>query len=100
MRQKFGEEQVHIWRRSYDVAPPKGESLKMTAERTIPYFKKEIVSKVAEGKHVLVSAHGNSIRAILKSIDNLSDEEIVKLEVPTGVPIVYSYQKGQWKKDV
>ena len=100
MRSKFGAEQVHIWRRSYDVAPPKGESLKMTAERAIPYFEKEIISKLAEGKNVLVSAHGNSLRAIIKDIDGLSDEAVVKLEIPTGVPIIYTYDDGKWKKNV
>ena len=100
MRTKFGESQVHIWRRSYDVAPPKGESLKMTAARAIPYFEKEIISKLAEGKNVLVSAHGNSLRAIIKDIDGLSDEAVVKLEIPTGVPIIYTYDKGKWKKNV
>ncbi len=100
MRAKFGADQVHIWRRSYDVAPPKGESLKMTAERAIPYFEKEIISKLKEGKNVLVSAHGNSLRAIIKDIDGLSDEAVVKLEIPTGVPIIYTYDNGKWKKNV
>ncbi len=99
MRAKFGADQVHIWRRSYDVAPPKGESLKMTAERAIPYFEKEIISKLEKGKNVLVSAHGNSLRAIVKDIDGLSDEAVVKLEIPTGVPIIYTYDNGKWKKN-
>ncbi|MBS0615352.1 MAG: 2,3-bisphosphoglycerate-dependent phosphoglycerate mutase [Verrucomicrobia bacterium] len=100
MRTKFGAEQVHVWRRSFDVAPPQGESLKMTAQRAIPYFEKEIIPELKKGKNVLVSAHGNSLRAIVKDIDGLSDEAVVKLEIPTGVPIIYTFDKGKWVKDV
>ena len=88
-RKEFGEEQVHIWRRSFDVAPPNGESLKDTADRTLPYFDEKIMSEVKAGKNILVSAHGNSLRAIVMQLDNLSPEEVVKLEIPTGVPLVY-----------
>jgi 2,3-bisphosphoglycerate-dependent phosphoglycerate mutase len=88
-RAKWGEEQVHVWRRSYDVAPPGGESLKMTAERVLPYYEAQIRPRVVEGEKVLVSAHGNSLRALIKSLENLSGEEIVKRELATGVPIVY-----------
>jgi len=88
-REKFGEEQVHIWRRSYDVAPPNGESLKDTADRTLPYFDGTIMPKVKAGKNILVSAHGNSLRSIVMKLDDLSPEEVVKLEIPTGVPLVY-----------
>lgn len=98
MMQKFGDEQVKIWRRSYDVAPPGGESLAMTAERTLPYFKETIVPHVSQGKNVLVSAHGNSLRAIIMYLDKLSKEEVVALEVPTGVPIYYTLAEGIWKK--
>lgn len=98
-RAKFGKEQVHIWRRSYDVAPPNGESLKMTADRTWPYFQEEIKPFVAEGKTVLVSAHGNSLRAIMMHLDNLSETEVVDLEIPTGVPIFYSFEGGTWNKE-
>jgi 2,3-bisphosphoglycerate-dependent phosphoglycerate mutase len=88
-REKFGEDQVHIWRRSFDVAPPNGESLKDTADRTLPYFEEKILPAVTSGRNILVSAHGNSLRAIVMQLDNLSPEEVVNLEIPTGVPLVY-----------
>lgn len=88
-RERFGEEKVFMWRRSYDVRPPKGESLKDVYERAVPYFEKHILPLVLEGKTVLVVAHGNSLRAIIKYLDNISDEEIPNLELPTGKPIVY-----------
>ncbi len=88
-RKKFGEEQVHIWRRSYDIAPPNGESLKDTADRTLPYFDDKIMTEVKAGKNILISAHGNSLRAIAMELDQLSPEEVVKLEIATGVPIIY-----------
>lgn len=89
MREEYGEEQVHIWRRSYDVAPPNGESLKDTAERVLPYFEEIIVPKLKKGERIIVSAHGNSLRALIMKLENLSPEEIVKVEIPTGVPKVY-----------
>ncbi len=88
-RRKWGEEQVHIWRRSYDVPPPGGESLKDTAERAVPYFRQHILPKVEAGENVLVSAHGNSLRAIIMWLEKLSPEEVLKLELETGVPILY-----------
>jgi len=88
---KYGEQQVHIWRRSYDVNPPKGESLKDTCERTIPYYKKHILPKLQEGKNVLIIAHGNSLRSIIKYVENISDQDIPNVEIPTGVPIVYTF---------
>ena len=88
-RKRWGDEQVHIWRRSYDVPPPGGESLKDTGERVLPFFMKEILPHVCEGKNVLVAAHGNSLRSLIKFLDNISDENIVKLEIPTGAPIHY-----------
>ena len=88
-RKRWGDEQVHIWRRSYDVPPPGGESLKDTGERVLPFFMKEILPYVCEGKNVLVAAHGNSLRSLIKFLDNISDEDIVKLEIPTGAPIHY-----------
>ena len=88
-RKRWGDEQVHIWRRSYDVPPPGGESLKDTGERVLPFFMKEILPHVCEGKNVLVAAHGNSPRSLIKFLDNISDEDIVKLEIPTGAPIHY-----------
>ncbi len=99
MQQKYGNEQVHIWRRSFAVCPPHGESLELTTKRTIPYFEKTILPFLQAGKNVFISAHGNSLRAIIKVLNNLSDEEVVALELATGVPIVYEYEKGQFTKD-
>lgn len=98
MRKKFGEEQVHIWRRSYDVAPPKGESLKDTAERTLPYFKETIFPYLNKNKNVFIAAHGNSLRSIVMFLDNLTKDEVLKLEIPTGAPIIYDYENNKWKK--
>jgi len=86
---KFGEDQVHIWRRSYDVAPPNGESLKDTAARTLPYFNAKIMPEVKAGMNILVSAHGNSLRSIVMELDKLTKEEVLNLNLGTGVPIVY-----------
>lgn len=93
---KFGEEQVHLWRRSFDIAPPEGESLAMTAARTLPYFKKHIVPRLEKGETVLISAHGNSLRSIVMYIENLSKEEVVALELPTGDPRIYSVKNGRY----
>lgn len=87
--QKFGADQVKIWRRSYDVPPPNGESLKDTAARALPYFYDKILPVLQSGKDVIISAHGNSLRAIVMKLDNLSEQEIVELNIPNGVPIVY-----------
>jgi 2,3-bisphosphoglycerate-dependent phosphoglycerate mutase len=87
--QRFGDEQVHIWRRSYDVAPPGGESLKDTAARTLPYFAAKILPAVKAGKTVLVAAHGNSLRSVVMHLDRLSREQVLELNLGTGVPIVY-----------
>ena len=88
-RAKWGEEQVLIWRRSYDVPPPGGESLKDTAARTLPYYEKHILPQVEAGETVLVAAHGNSLRSIVMAIEQLTPEEILKRELATGVPIIY-----------
>jgi 2,3-bisphosphoglycerate-dependent phosphoglycerate mutase len=88
---KYGKEQVHQWRRSYDVAPPGGESLKDTAARTLPYFETHIVPDVRAGKNILVSAHGNSLRSIVMHLDQLSREQVLELNLATGVPIVYEF---------
>src|SRR5262245_3401611 len=88
-RAKWGESQVHVWRRSYDVPPPGGESLKDTAARVLPYYEVEIWPQVKAGRNVLVAAHGNSLRALIMRLEGLSGEEIVKRELATGVPIVY-----------
>lgn len=87
--EKYGEEQVHLWRRSYDIAPPNGESLEMTSKRTIPYFKEKIKSGLIEGKDIIIAAHGNSLRSIIMHIEKLSKDEILDVEIPTGTPIVY-----------
>ena len=88
-RDKWGEEQVHIWRRSFDTPPPGGESLKDTAARTLPYYEAEIVPLLKAGKTVLVAAHGNSLRSIVMAIENLSPDEILKREIATGEPVIY-----------
>jgi 2,3-bisphosphoglycerate-dependent phosphoglycerate mutase len=88
-RAKWGEEQVHVWRRSYDVAPPGGESLKDTLARTLPYYVTEIQPRVLRGERVLVAAHGNSLRALVMVLDRLTPEGIVKRELATGVPMIY-----------
>ena len=87
--EKFGGEQVRLWRRSYDIAPPGGESLENTAARTLPYLKDKILPTVQSGQHVLVAAHGNSLRSIIMHLDQLSRDEVVSLELGTGVPVVY-----------
>jgi len=87
--EKYGAEQVHIWRRSYDVPPPGGESLKMTAERTLPFFERSILGDIAQGKDVLVVAHGNSNRSIVMKLDGLTEEQVLQLNLATGVPVVY-----------
>ncbi len=89
-REKWGEEQVHIWRRSYDVPPPGGESLKDTGARVWPYYMQEILPRVLRGETVLVAAHGNSLRALVMVLDRLTQEQILKLNLATGVPMVYT----------
>lgn len=89
--EKYGKEQVHLWRRSYDVAPPGGESLKDTAARTLPYFEARIVPDLRAGLNVLVSAHGNSLRSIVMHLDKLSRQQVLELNLATGVPIVYEF---------
>jgi 2,3-bisphosphoglycerate-dependent phosphoglycerate mutase len=88
-RKKWGEEQVHIWRRSYDIAPPGGESLRDTGARVWPYYLHEMQPHVLRGETVLVAAHGNSLRALIMALEGMSGEEIVKLELGTGVPMIY-----------
>ena len=91
--QKYGDKQVHIWRRSYDIAPPNGESLKDTAARTLPYFEKKIVLDLKAGKNILVSAHGNSLRSIVMELDKLTKKQVLDLNLGTGVPIIYEFDK-------
>ena len=88
-RAKWGADQVHVWRRSYDVAPPGGESLKDTAARVLPYYIEEILPRVLRGENVLVSAHGNSLRALIMVLERLSPREIVARELATGAPQIY-----------
>ncbi|MEO1200198.1 MAG: 2,3-bisphosphoglycerate-dependent phosphoglycerate mutase [Pseudomonadota bacterium] len=88
-RAKWGEEQVHIWRRSFDVPPPGGESLKDTADRVLPYYQSDILPLLLEGKRVLVAAHGNSLRALIMHLEGLTPDEILAREIGTGVPIIY-----------
>tara|TARA_B110000196_G_C21134246_1_gene660157 strand:+ start:511 stop:1116 length:606 start_codon:yes stop_codon:yes gene_type:complete len=88
-RKKWGDEQVHIWRRSFDTPPPGGESLKDTSARVLPYFKKEILPQLLQGNNVLITAHGNSLRSLVMELDQLTKEQVIKLEIATGVPIYY-----------
>jgi len=92
-RAEFGEEQVHIWRRSFDVPPPGGESLKDTLERVTPYFEKEIEPELRKGKNIIITAHGNSLRSLIMKLENIAPENIVGVEIPTGVPKVYELDK-------
>lgn len=99
MADKYGASLIQEWRRSYDTAPPEGESLAMTVARTMPYFEKKILPCLQQGKNVFVAAHGNSLRGIVMHIEKLSKEEVVSLEIPTGEPLIYIYDKGQWRKE-
>ena len=86
---KFGDEQVKLWRRSYSVRPPNGESLEDTAARVLPYYDKHILPEIKAGKNILIVAHGNSLRSLVMRLDNLTGDEVVKLEIPTGKPLEY-----------
>jgi 2,3-bisphosphoglycerate-dependent phosphoglycerate mutase len=97
-RLQFGADQVQKWRRSFDEVPPEGESLKMTSERTIPYFKEEILPSLEKGKNVLVVAHGNSLRSIVMMLENLSPQQVVALEIPTGTPWIYQRESKGWQR--
>ncbi|MCK9361359.1 2,3-bisphosphoglycerate-dependent phosphoglycerate mutase [Patescibacteria group bacterium] len=98
--EKYGFEQVLRWRRGYKDRPPKGESLKQVFERTIPYFSKVIVPRVKRGEQVLLAAHGNSLRTIIKHIEGINDEMIANIDLPQAKPIVYRYAKGVWKHEL
>jgi len=93
-REKWGEDQVHTWRRSFDVPPPEGESLKDTAERVLPYYFAEIEPRLKKGETLLVAAHGNSLRALVMHLEKLSPEQIVKREIATGAPIIFEIDSG------
>ncbi len=91
---EYGDEQVHIWRRSFATPPPNGEALKDTAARTLPFFQRAILGDIAQGKDVLVVAHGNSNRSIVMQLDDLSEDEVLALELGTGVPLVYELDES------
>ncbi len=92
--QKYGDAQVKIWRRSYDVRPPGGESLKDTAERTLPYYEKMIKPHLLKGESIIIAAHGNSLRALVMELDQLSKEAVLELNIPTGVPLLYEFDEN------
>ena len=98
-RERWGEDQVHVWRRSYDTPPPGGESLKDTANRVLPYFEQVILPNLVAGKNILVAAHGNSLRALIMKIESISPLEIVKLEIDTRKPIYFSCEDGKVAPD-
>ena len=89
--QKYGEQQVKIWRRSYDVPPPGGESLKDTADRVLPYYEQHIRPQILAGRNILIAAHGNSLRALVMQLDKLSREAVLELNIPTGAPLLYEF---------
>ncbi|HYM38151.1 MAG TPA: 2,3-bisphosphoglycerate-dependent phosphoglycerate mutase [Nitrospiraceae bacterium] len=91
--QKYGEQQVKIWRRSYDVSPPGGESLKDTADRVLPYYERHIRPQILAGQNILIAAHGNSLRALVMQLDKLSREAVLELNIPTGAPLLYEFDK-------
>ncbi len=93
-RKKWGDEKVQIWRRSYDKGPPGGETLKETGERVLPYYLEEILPLIFKNKNIIIAAHGNSLRSLIKHLDNISDEDIVKLEIPTGAPMHYVFNQS------
>lgn len=93
---RFGKEQVHEWRRSYDIPPPNGESLEMCAERAVAYFKDQIVPQLVAGKHVMIAAHGNSLRSIIMHLDKLTSQEVISLELSTGIPMLYIFKEGKF----
>jgi len=100
MMEKYGEEQVKLWRRSFSTRPPnEGESLELTSTRSLPFFKEKIIPHLDQGEHVFISAHGNSLRSIIMYLDQLSPDEVISLEIPTGLPIIYDYEKGKFTRE-
>ncbi|WOG90593.1 hypothetical protein DCAR_0309837 [Daucus carota subsp. sativus] len=93
---RYGKEQVHVWRRSYDTPPPNGESLEMCAERAVAYFKEQIEPQLLSGKNVMIAAHGNSLRSIIMYLDKLTSEEVISLELSTGIPMLYISKEGEF----
>ncbi|KAH0918204.1 2,3-bisphosphoglycerate-dependent phosphoglycerate mutase isoform X3 [Brassica rapa] len=96
--ERYGKQQVHEWRRSYDIPPPKGESLEMCAERAVAYFEENIEPKLAAGKNVMIAAHGNSLRSIIMYLDKLTCKEVISLELSTGIPLLYIFKDGKFMK--
>ena len=94
-RKKWGEDKVHQWRRSFDIPPPGGESLRNTADRVLPYYESNIVPRINEGLNILITAHGNSLRSLVMHLENISSEDIVKLEIGTGVPLIYETKSSE-----
>ncbi len=94
----YGDDQVKIWRRSYDIAPPEGESLAMTRDRTLPCLNERIIPALNSGKNILISAHGNSLRSIVMEIEGLSEQQVLELEIATGEPRVYQYNNKTWQR--
>ena len=92
-RKKWGNDQVLEWRRSFDIQPPGGESLKDTAERVLPYFKENVIPELEKGSNILIAAHGNSLRALVMDLEKIHSEDIVKLEIATGIPLIYKFGK-------
>ena len=95
---QFGDKLVNEWRRSYDIPPPNGESLKDTAERTIPFFESTILPQLISGKNTLISAHGNTLRSLVMFIEKLTKEQILRIEIPTGKPFFYKFNNGKLEK--
>ncbi|XP_077213614.1 2,3-bisphosphoglycerate-dependent phosphoglycerate mutase 1-like [Tasmannia lanceolata] len=93
---RYGKEQVHQWRRSYDIPPPNGESLEMCAQRAVAYFKEHIEPQLLSGKHVMIAAHGNSLRSIIMYLDKLTSQEVISLELATGIPMLYIFKEGKF----
>lgn len=93
---RYGKEQVHEWRRSYDVPPPDGESLEMCAERAVAYFRENIEPQLLLGKNVMIAAHGNSLRSIIMYLDKLTSQEVISLELSTGIPMLYIFKEGRF----
>ena len=98
VREEFGADQVKIWRRSFNICPPNGESLELTCKRTLPCFEERILPLLKEGKNVIISAHGNSLRSIIMDLENISEADIVGLEISTGTPMHYEYANGLFSK--
>ncbi|KDO56620.1 hypothetical protein CISIN_1g032238mg [Citrus sinensis] len=96
--ERYGKELVHGWRRSYDIPPPNGESLEMCSKQAVAYFREHIEPQLQSGKHVMVAAHGNSLRSIIMYLDKLTSQEVINLELSTGIPLLYIYKEGRFMK--